>query len=179
MWLLILPMMLLTALIPFLLLVQDMKFEQEKIKASHLTQMLQIYHEASIVKMTRNPVPGGNSWANDVKQFLPPNIKNGSFWMQSFAGGRFPIDSAYYKSGNSCEVISFIRTTEGVVSLQNASSTFVKLLTENKISRAGVYNFQRKGFIDSTGTTINLQNFQPQLPIERNGVPVMYSRGSC
>lgn len=179
MWLMILPMMLITVLIPFLLLAKDMRIEQNSTKGLHFAQMLKIYHEATVEKISRHPPPGGTSWIDDVKLFLPSNIKNGPFWMQTTAGRPTPIDSALYKNGSICEVISFLKTTENTISLENASSIFSKLWGEQRVSRAGIYNFDTNGFVDFSGVNISLINFQVQLPRELNGIPVMYTKTGC
>lgn len=179
MWLLILPMILMTLLVPFILLAQDMRTEQDLMKGTHLAMMLQIYHEASVSILNTNPPSGGNSWANNVKSYLPPNIKSGKYWAETISGRPAVIDSAYFRSGDSCEVISFIKTNEDLTSLRDPSSAFSKVWREKSVMKAGIYNFSTKGFIDFTGNYINLSNFQPQLPAQRNGAPIMYTKRGC
>ena len=178
MWLLILPMILLSVLIPFLLLAQDMKLEQNKIRAIHFAQMLRTYHDAAIINLTKYPLNSGVSSAVNVKFQLPPIIKSGSFWASY---EKSPIRSSYYKniiSGN-CEIISFLRTTEGFSSIEDASGEFASYWAENGIPYAGIYRSDTKDFIDSRGNRFDLKQFNKELDEKRNGVPIMYSIKRC
>jgi len=175
-WLLILPMILLTVLIPFLLLAQDMKIEQNKIKTMHLAHLLKTYNNATIISLTKNPVSNGFGLAENVNSHLPPMIKSASFWGNNEDR---PIRSSYYKNSGNCEVISFMRTTEGVISLQDASGSFSNYWAENGVTNAGIYRSDTKDFIDSQGTRFDLRKFNDELDEHRNGVPIMYSIQSC
>lgn len=181
MWITFLPMMLLALLVPFLLLAQEIKVEQSKTKVAHLAQMVQIYNQASVRSLSSKAISNGTRWVGDVKSFIPPNIRNGQFWQQQFDSGHYPIDSAYDKSGNTCLVVSFLRTNTQV-SLQDKAvrGMFTRYWSDNGVTQTGLYRFNLGGFVDSTtGKVIQLNKFSTLLNSEDDGVPIMLSRIGC
>lgn len=150
MWMLFLPMTLLLALVPFLLLSQDIDNEQNEISAAHAARMMQVQHEAALkFCQSTNTCKAGNKIinSNQFTAYLAPTFREGSMWASS------PY-TTYVQNGQ----IATIQPSKTKSLKRDISSGSINSYWNKKgIINAGLYNKTAKNFINAQGTVIAVE----------------------
>ncbi len=169
MWIIVLPMFILLAITPMLLLSEDLLTESQQQSAAQIARMVQIQHRAVVDYCGDNPAT--------CNQQIPYALFKGYLDENNRAGELFKTDAGIVSvAANSGQVVTTVLSNERAISQMRLPPTNMiqQYWAEQNIAGAGLYNAQTGNVMDSNGNQFPVSlsatdDHAPVLVCNKNG----------